>query len=207
MSITNHPERDRERAELPAPIGAPGGSWYTWWSGDPLPTLPLLPGFVVESRAGGQTIAQLRDVGEAEARARLLEGHRLYVARIETTPVGYGWSATATASIGELSLSLTLPPRTRYLWSFVTEPAWRGKGIYPRLLQAILTTEATEADRFWIGHEPGNTASARGILTAGFQRVGDLYILPDGTIGLLADGAPERAAPSAAILGVRQLPL
>ena len=203
--MAGYPERDRDPTARRDPIGAPGGSWYAWWKGDPLPMLPPLPGFGAESVADDQLIARLLDTTVEDARVRLREGHHLYVARLGTEPAGYGWSATATASIGELRLSLTLPPRNHYLWGFVTEPAWRGKGIYPRLLQAILAAEASEADRFWIGHEPGNDASARGILKAGFHRVGDVYLLPDGGIGLLADGAPERGAASVAVLGVRLL--
>lgn len=184
--------------------GAPAGSWYAWWQGDPLPALPPLPGLAVETVADDQRIAQLLDIAVVAARELLRQGHHLYLARLPSvpTPVAYGWSATATASIGELSLSLTLPPRNHYLWGFQTDPAWRGRGIYPRLLQAVLASEQLQADRFWIGHEPGNSASARGILAAGFQRVGDLYTLPDGALGLHADGMPHRAAPSAVVLGV-----
>lgn len=200
-------ERDPNAAASLAAVtpGASGGSWYTWWNGDPLPALPPLPGFTAERVDDARLIAQLVEVSAAEARALAQPGDCLYVARIETAPAGYGWSAAGDAEIGELRLSFTLAPRNRYLWGFVTRPVWRGRGIYPRLLQAILTAEAAEADRFWIGHEPGNVASARGILKAGFRRVGDLYFLPDGGLALLADGVPERAGPAAAVLGVREL--
>src|SRR5262249_35635739 len=49
---------------------------------------------------------------------------------------------------------------------------WRGLGIYPRLLQAILAREAGEAQRFWIGHVRENRASGRGIVKAGFGTIG-----------------------------------
>lgn len=200
-------ERDPNAAVSLAPVtpGASAGSWYTWWKGDPLPALPPLAGFSAERVDDGQLIARLVEVGAAEVRALVHQRHLLYVARIETALAGYGWSAAGYAEIGELRLSFTLAPRNRYLWGFATLPAWRGRGVYPRLLRAILAAEMADADHFWIGHEPGNTASARGILKAGFRRVGDLYFLPDGGLGLLADGVPERVGPAAAVLGVREL--
>lgn len=187
--------------------GVPGGSWYTWWSGDPLPTLPALPGFMASRVDDDSPFARIGAAEVAEARAHIRAGNRLYLARLGAASVGYGWCATEAASIGELRLSFTLPARNRYLWGFVTLAEWRGRGIYPQLLRAILAAELGAADRFWIGHEPGNVASSRGILKAGFRRVGDIYFLPGGGLGLLADGAPERGSAAAAVLGVRQLAL
>jgi hypothetical protein len=50
----------------------------------------------------------------------------------------------------------------------VTLAAYRGHGIYPRLLQAIVRAESAEADRFWIGYAPENHASGAGMRKAGF---------------------------------------
>ncbi|HEX9413353.1 MAG TPA: GNAT family protein [Ktedonobacterales bacterium] len=181
------------------------GVWYTWWKGDALTTLPPLPGFAVEQVADSRSSAVQSLLRAADVDAYLHDGHRLYIARIDRMAVGYGWCATSVASIGELNHTFTLPPGARYLWDFVTAPAWRGRGVYPHLLQAILTRESAEAERFWIGHAPQNAASARGITKAGFQRVGELYALSDGSLGLLPDAQTERNAPAAAILGVRLL--
>jgi GNAT superfamily N-acetyltransferase len=110
--------------------------------------------------------------------------------------------------IGELGIKLQLASGERYLWDFVTLPDFRGQGIYAGMLQAILATEA-DAQRFWIGHDFGNVASARGILKAGFQPVNALYREADGRFVLYAypevEGRPtvlERAAAGAVVLGL-----
>ncbi|MGH2516438.1 MAG: GNAT family N-acetyltransferase [Ktedonobacterales bacterium] len=182
--------------------GAAGGSWYTWWRGDVLPELPPLPGFRAEAMMEPARAAALTHLDEVAARERSAHGHRLYVAFVGDTPTGWGWSAARTASIGELGLALHMPPGNRYLWSFETAPVWRGRGIYPRLLQHILRHEAPDAQRVWIGHEPGNIPSARGIRKAGFAYLGEIALLPDGAL-LLVPECPnaERVRAGAAILG------
>lgn len=182
--------------------GQPGGSWYGWWRGDPLPALPRLDGLVVEWVEDARLIAAIARLSEDEAHRRLAAGNRAYVARMHGLAVASGWSATRAVEIGELSLAFALPPGDHYLWAFATTPDWRGRGVYPRLLQAILRAEMDEAVRFWIGHEPGNIASARGIVKAGFTRAGDLFILADGSLALASAGPLERARDGADVLGV-----
>jgi hypothetical protein len=67
-----------------------------------------------------------------------------------------------------------------YLWNFVTLPAFRGRGIYPRLLEAIIEAESVEAETFWIAYAPENHASAAGIHKAGFRTVGQLRYTETG---------------------------
>lgn len=181
--------------------GQPGGSWYGWWRGDPLPALPPLDGPAVERVDDARVIAAIARLSVDEANRRLATGNRAYVARIHDAVVAHGWSATHTVEIGEISLTFTLPTGNYYLWAFVTAPDWRGRGVYPRLLHAILHAEMDEAARFWIGHEPGNAASARGILKAGFTHAGDLLLLPDGSMALAPAGPLERARAGADVLG------
>lgn len=140
-----------------------------------------------------------RDTREVERREE--QCHQPYVARLHGEVVAYGWSAAATASIGGLDITLTMPPRNQYLWDFVTLPQCRGRGIYPRLLQSILLAES-ETERFWIGHDFENIASARGIIKAGFQQVGRLHYLRGGGMGLIPDDSIDRAADAAVLLGV-----
>lgn len=195
----------------PAAVGVPGGSWYTWWRGDVLPApreLPPLAGFHAEAVTEPERVAAVTHLDEAEAQERMERGHWAYVAFVEDAPAGWGWVATREANIGELGLTLRMPPGNRYLWSFATAPEWRGQGVYPRLLQAILRYEAVEAERFWIGHEPGNSASARGILKAGFEHLGELVMLPGGDMLLAPTSArAERVQAGAAILGAHIAPM
>jgi RimJ/RimL family protein N-acetyltransferase len=185
----------------PFPNGDFVGPWYAWWDGDSLPALPPLPGLVAAPADDDRALAALARIDIEEVARRRRAGNRPYVARIDGELVAYGWSTASEVEIGELGLRFVLPPGERYLWGFATEERWRGRGVYPRLLQAILRLEGAGKARFWIGHEPDNVASARGIRRAGFHRVGDVFRLPTGRLALLPAGPIERARLGAALLG------
>ena len=163
---------------------------------DPGPTLHPLPELFVHPEADPERMAavQGRDAGEMERRFRA--GHRPYVAWVDWEPAAWGWVATREAEIGELDLHFQVPPGERYLWNFVTRPAHRGRGIYPRLVDAIVRAEAAEAERFWIIRAPENHASGAGIRKAGFRLVADLSFQAGGGPAVAApDGTAHRAAP------------
>jgi GNAT superfamily N-acetyltransferase len=174
----------------------------TWWRDDALPLLTPLPGFDVTVGKDADAIARLASLTRHEAAARLDAGHRNYMASVDGVPAAYGWVATVSASIGELDIAFGVPDHDRYLWDFATLPAWRGLGIYPRLLQVILAREGTDAERFWIVHAPENAASASGIAKAGFTAVSELSFLPGKGVGALVMDRPDRARFGAALLGV-----
>ena len=175
----------------------------TWWSGDPLPALPPLPGLRTAVTDAVPRLARLADLDQAEVAARVAGGHRPYLAWLGAEPVAYGWVAGAGATIGELGVAFTLPRGDRYLWDFATLPAWRGRGVYPHLLRGIIAEEtAAGAARLWIIHAPENPASARGIVKAGFTPVGDLSFRAAGGAGFRPFDDPIRARVGAALLGV-----
>jgi GNAT superfamily N-acetyltransferase len=180
----------------------PFGLVYAWWAGDPLPALPTLSALSVAPTIDANLLASVRRNLATEMAARLADGHRAYLAYWEGEPVGFGWSATRRAAIGELGLAFALPVGDRYLWDFVTLAPWRGRGIYPRLLQTILVAEASEASRFWIGHDLDNVASRKGILTAGFHEVGSIHVARSGRLQLEAHGPLDRAEATAKLMGV-----
>jgi len=182
-------------------VGLFVGPWYSWWPGDALPALPHLPGFTAVPADDDLALARFASLPVEEVAARREAGNRLYLARMAGEEVASGWSAWKRIEIGELGLSSALPADERYLWGFTTAEHWRGRGLYPRLLQAILRHEGAGGARFWIGHTPENRASARGILKAGFSRVGDVYRLPGGGLALVPTGPLERARTGAALLG------
>ncbi len=178
-------------------------SLATWWNGDPLPRLPLLPGLRAAMTTDTALLARLAALDPTEVAARMANGHRPYLAWLVDEPAAYGWAAGAGATIGELGVAFTLPRGDRYLWDFATLPAWRGRGIYPHLLQRIIAAEsATGAARLWIIHAPENPASARGIVKAGFAPVGDLSFRAAGGAGFRPFADPLRAGVGAALLGV-----
>lgn len=174
----------------------------TWWSADPLPDIPTLPGFQAVRTTDDTALATLNRLAVAEVRARRDAGHRAYLGLLHGEPVAYGWVATEAASIGELHLTMRLPAGNRYLWDFATLPGFQGRGIYPHLLQAILRQEAREAGRFWIIHAPENLPSGAGMEHAGLVPVGQLSFQADGSVGLAPLGTLERAQAGAELLGV-----
>lgn len=174
----------------------------TWWRGDSVPSLPLLPGFRVEESGEAHLIAQLARLSSGEVHRRLRAGHQPYLAYIQQAPVGYGWMATQEAAIGELDLRFGLPEADRYLWDFATLPEWQGYGIYPRLLQSILMRQPPTVEHVWIIHAPENTPSGAGMTKAGLLPVGLLSFRSDGGVGLAPFDSLERAQAGATLLGI-----
>lgn len=174
----------------------------TWWRDDFLPALPPLKNFHVQKIQNTALLADLCRLDGREIHRRLQQGHRPYVAFWQGRPVAYGWVATQRAAIGELGLDFRLPPLHRYLWDFATLPAYRGRGVYPRLLQEILVQEVGTAYYFWIIRAPENGASGAGIQKAGFTAVGHLSLLANGRTALAVTGNWQRAEMGAALLGV-----
>ena len=173
----------------------------TWWRGDIVPPLPPLPDFRAVTTGNAVLLAWLAGLPVRTVGARIQSGNRPYVAWVGSTPVAYGWSARTAAEVGEYRLAFRVPRANRYLWDFATLPSWRGRGIYPRLLQAIMARER-DAQRFWIIHLPENMASERGIRSAGLRAVGELASLSPDHIGLVADAATDRTQAGAALLAV-----
>ena len=174
----------------------------TWWRGDPLPSVASDLTIRSERTEDVQLIAKLTKLRCAEIQTRFDQGHHPYVAWVQQYPVAYGWVATRAAMIGELGIDVMLSLKDRYLWDFATVPAWRGRGIYPRLLQTIVTDETPHATRFWIVHAPENGASRAGIRKAGFQPIGELAFRLTGGVGLRPLGASNRIDVAAALFGI-----
>ena len=168
---------------------------------DHVASLPPLDGVEFRRKTDPTVMALAQQRPYDTMRARFDDGHRAYVARRDGAVIAWGWVATQRASLGELDFDFALPPGERYLWNFVTTPAARGLGIYPRLLQAIVGIESAEASRFWIVRAPENHASGSGIERAGFQRVATLSVDTDGRAAVAGDDADATAA-AARLLGL-----
>lgn len=182
-------------------------AFATWWRGDHLPTFTQIEEFSASPTDDTALLARLAHLELSEVQRRMNEGHHPYVAWLDDQPVAYGWVATQTAHIGELDLTIVLPEGECYLWDFATLRAWRGRGVYPRLLQAILATESQVAERFWIIAAPENRASSTGIAKAGFTSIAHLSFQRAGQPGLIPmdqESANKRMAVAAALL---QLPV
>lgn len=172
----------------------------TWWASDPLMELSSLLDFHVYLANDDAQLALINRITIAEVEQRRYAGHQPYIGFIGNTAVSYGWVARREASIGELKLAFSIPADSRYLWDFATLPEWQGRGLYPRLLQAIVQMEG--AERFWIIHAPENLPSGVGMQKAGFRAVGQLSFQRDNRLGLIPVDMPERARMGANLLGV-----
>jgi GNAT superfamily N-acetyltransferase len=172
----------------------------TWWASDPLLDLTPLANFQVRLAKDDAELATINRITLAEVAQRRRAGHLPYMGYVDGIAVTYGWVATREAAIGELNLVFPIPTMSRYLWDFATLPDWQGRGLYPRLLQAIVQTE--QAEQFWIIHAPENLPSGAGIQKAGFQVVGQLSFQHDKRLGLIPLVQSERARIGAALLGV-----
>lgn len=172
--------------------------------GDPAPLLTPLPGLVVQQEVHADFLAALHGRPRDAIAARFADGHRAYVAWRDDVPAAFGWLATRRATIGEFGMRFTLPRGTRYLWNFVTLPAFRGQGIYPRLLDAIVRANGAGVRRFWVAHAPENHASAAGILKAGFTVAADFSLDPHGAVAVRGR-TPRGGRLAAALLGLPEV--
>ena len=163
--------------------------------------LPPLAGFSVRRETDADAMASLQNRSAEEMSSRFAAGHRAYVAMMDGQPAAWGWVATSTANIGELGATLTLGNDERYLWNFVTLSAYRGIGIYPRLLQEIMCAESAEVERFWIGYAPENHASGAGIRKAGFVTAVEMSFDAHGRPALQAM-IPDGAKAASRVLGL-----
>ena len=166
---------------------------YDWWRRDPRPELTPLAGFSAAPSDDYLLLARLVRVDVVEVERRVARGSQPYVAWMGKRPVAYGWSAAGRYEAPPTGADTPLLPDERVFWDFATLPEWRGQGIYPRLLQAILAFEEPAASRFSIGHAADNTASQRGIVKAGFRLLAELVLTADGEFGAVVVGNPERA--------------
>jgi GNAT superfamily N-acetyltransferase len=165
---------------------------WSWCRGDAPPVCLGVSGLTVEESTHVELLSTLMGIPEALLREQLWLGHRAYLARLGTLPVAVGWSATGEVALLGGRVTLHVPPHHRYLYGFVTHPDWRGRGVYPHVLQAILRTE--EQDYFWIMHLRENMASERGNHKAGLRLADRLSFFPTGGLGLIPPpGDSERA--------------
>lgn len=109
----------------------------------------------------------------ATYRARFREGGRAMIGTIDDAVVFTAWLADRALRVDELRCTWRPPPGSIVVYDVVTEPAWRGRGIYPEALRRVGVALAEEGmQHLWIYAEAGNTASRGGIVKAGFGQVG-----------------------------------
>jgi GNAT superfamily N-acetyltransferase len=150
-------------------------SLYTFSGKTSLPSIASIPGLTIKESNNVDMLSAMAGITPEEVGKRMSDDHLAFIAFMNNSPAAFGWMATGTAFIGELNHEMILPVRNRYLWNFRTLEQFRGRGIYPVLLQYIIRHEEKRADTFWIIHAPENKSSLKGIQKAGFEFAGKLY--------------------------------
>jgi GNAT superfamily N-acetyltransferase len=174
----------------------------TWWHNDPLPKLAPLPQFSARPSTDVQFIAHLTGLFQQEIEQRFQSGNHIYLAYMGESPTAYGWVATQEGRVGEIELFFKLPTGNSYLWDFKTLPEWRGRGIYPHLLQEIIQQESQRAEHFWVMYQPDNHISEHGIRKAGFRIIAALIVVEGRAAGIEPFEAGERVRTAATVLNL-----
>lgn len=101
---------------------------------------------------------------------RFNQGHLFCCLKERNTITAYGWvNPNKHHTIGELNLQMEMRKKTEVLYDFTTLPLFRGKGLYPTLLQHMINRTDTPKVIYVLSY---NTASIRGIEKAGFHKLG-----------------------------------
>lgn len=108
---------------------------------------------------------------QPEAQARLAAGEACAAVQAEGAVVAYCWATTSAAPVEEVGCQVVPAPDEIYLYDAYTEPAWRGRRLFPVLLGALTQlARARGKRRALIFVLASNVASARAIEHAGFER-------------------------------------
>ncbi|GIX46565.1 MAG: hypothetical protein KatS3mg131_0776 [Candidatus Tectimicrobiota bacterium] len=102
--------------------------------------------------------------------ARLERGEQFWTAQLQEKIVAYCWAAQRPVDIGEIRRVIHPRHGEVYLYDAFTFAAYRGRNLYPALLQHILqASRAQGLQRALIFVLSDNTASIRGVQKAGFR--------------------------------------
>jgi hypothetical protein len=177
---------------------------YSFTKNDQLPHLSAIKGLEINHVDDPLVLSIIGNISLQEAIHRLANDNKAYVAYVDGIPAAFGWMAMGKAKIGELNHEFILPLGHRYLWNFRTLIQFRGLGIYPRLLQRIISTEIEKAECFWIMHAPENKASASGIRKAGLSFMGNISLVKGNQVIIDPNGSTHELADMIDSFGFRQ---
>jgi len=130
-----------------------------------------IDGFALVGMAGAVELAAAMDVPLAFVTERLAWS-RCYAGWVDGRIVSYGWVSAVATPIGEIDSTIQPDPGEAYIWDCVTAVAYRGRGLYRRLLIFILRDlTRDQVQRVWIATVEENGPGRQGAQRAGFQPV------------------------------------
>ena len=147
---------------------------FTFWTGDTLADITGIADTEIKKVFDIPLLSNLTSLSEQALEKRFQSGNEAWVLFYQRLPVSFGWISRGRITIGELSKELVLPQGDAYFWNFRTLEAYRGKGFYPQLLQAMVRNESRISASIWIIAAPEDRSSFRGIIKSGFTPVGIL---------------------------------
>lgn len=122
---------------------------------------------------------------------RFGRGEICFVAIHEGSVVSYIWGSRGKVGVEEIAMAVNTAPGEIYLYDAFTLEPWRGKNLYPSVLQrAIEYGRDLNLDRSTIFVEAKNTPSIRGVTKAGFTLFQKLLLK-----SILGFGNPKLLAP------------
>jgi len=138
----------------------------------------IIPGLTVEkcdSEADiGDTRLQevLAEEGEeylAQIRQNFATGAVFWLGLIDNRVVAYQWTRRGSKTKRYL---VNILPQDIVIYATATFPQWRGKGIYPAMMQYIIEKELAGHGTAYVNCKVWNKPSIRGIIKAGFTQIG-----------------------------------
>ena len=130
--------------------------------------------------------------GERMVDRRFGRGEMCFVAIHKGYIVSYIWGSQGKVGVEEISLAVKTAPGEIYLYDAFTLEPWRGKNLYPSVLQRALEYgRDLNLTRSTIFVEAKNTPSIRGVTKAGFTLFQKLLLKK-----ILGFGKPKLIPPS-----------
>lgn len=128
-------------------------------------------------------------VGKEIVNTRFNRGEICGVARLNSEVVSYCWVAFQQAEVGEINRTIKLRNNELYLYDAFTLPDYRGRGLFPALLTAILGFAKSQGySRALIFSLRENRPSVRGIEKAGFSLFQSIYFFKSLGLTLCLSG-------------------
>ncbi len=140
-----------------------------------------------KSREKAESLTSL--VGKEIVNVRFNRGEVCGVARLNSEVVSYCWVAFQQAEVGEINRTIKLRNNELYFYDAFTLPDYRGRGLFPALLTAILGFARSQGcSRALIFSLRENRPSVRGIEKAGFSLFQSIYFLKSPGLTLCLSG-------------------
>ncbi|KPK62838.1 hypothetical protein AMJ83_09525 [candidate division WOR_3 bacterium SM23_42] len=129
----------------------------------------IAPGMAVNVSAHEKPV-EARILHKSTAEERVARGEKIFVAYYQKNPIAYLFASTGDCWIGEIEDWLVIDPDEIYLYDAFTSPEYRGRGIYPLLINRAAGYFRNRSYRYTMIFATGsNTESIRGIEKCGFK--------------------------------------